>query len=764
MKNILYYDRPAASWEQGLPVGNGRIGAMIWGEAGREILSLNEDTLWSGYPRDYNDETAYDYLAEVRKAVFGKRYKEAEEILNKHMTGVWTESYLPMADLVIETLEESGDTGEQGKAACTEYERRLDLEKALCTSEYRKNGNRYSCASFCSFPDQVLVVRLCSDRPADYRVTLSGSLKGWNETDADTLFYHGWCPEEVEPSYYPSDDPVRYHPFETTRSIRFETGVQVKVPKEENHDSIVPRIQVKTDGIEIRGCTDCVLLVGSANSFVRYNHRPDGEYRKKLRRCLEKAAEMSYESLLSRHLEDYGKLFGRVELDLGHTQREKLPMGERLKLFSKAGEDPELIATAFQFGRYLLIAGSREGSQPSNLQGIWNREIRPPWSSNYTVNINLEMNYWPAEKCSLPECAEPLIRFVEECAESGKKTASVNYHCRGWCLHHNVDLWRKTTAVGPRTKELNVQPWSFWLAGGGWLCRHVWEHYRYADDDEFLRKTAYPLMRECAAFYLDWLVEKNGELVTCPSTSPENMFVDEKTVTGVSCGTTMDMDVIRELFLSCICAAEKLGISSKTDSVLRQIESSLPRLAKRKIGKHGQIQEWSEDFEEHEISHRHLSMLYGLYPSDLFLEDEISDQLQAACAVSLERRGEDSVAWSRAWKICLQARLKNGRAAGDEVMKYLQLADSADAGEISYSNGGIYENLFAARPFQIDGCFGFCAGIAEMPVQEEGAKIKILPAIPEDWKCGYVKGLRLREGRYIDIEWDKDDKKSSVYR
>lgn len=773
MKNILYYDRPAKCWEHGLPVGNGRIGGMIPGGVEKETISLNEDTLWSGYPLDYNDETVYAHLGEVRRAVFEKRYKEAEEILNRHMTGIWTESYMPMADLVIETLAGQGGRDES-LADCSRewssdsyegYERRLDLAKALCTTRYRRNGNTFTRSVICSFPDQVLVVRLQAERPADYRISLSSKLKGWNETEENTLFYHGWCPEAVEPSYYECDDPVRYSTFEETRSIRFETGVKAMILEDDgNYSKATGKVRAISDCIEIQGCQDCILLVSSANSFVRYDRKPDGEYRRRLRCCLEMAAGMPYERLLLRHLEDYRRLFERVDLDFGHTERETLPMGTRLKLFAHAMEDPELITTAFQFGRYLMIASSREGSQPANLQGIWNQQLRAPWSSNYTVNINLEMNYWPAEICGLPECAEPLMEFIKECAEAGKRTAAVNYHCRGWCLHHNVDLWRKTTAVGPRTKELNVQPWSFWLAGGGWLCRHVWEHYRYTGDEVFLKETAYPLMLECASFYLDWLVEKDGMLVTCPSTSPENMFVDNGAVTGISYGTTMDMDVIRELFSHCIRGAKRLGISAEQDSVLLEIQAALPRLAERKIGKYGQLQEWAEDFEENEVNHRHLSMLYGLYPSNLFTESGMDEGLKKACAAALKRRGNDSVAWSRAWKICLQARLQDGEAAGEEVLRYLQQADSQDAGEISYTNGGIYENLFAARPLQIDGCFGFTAGIAEMLVQDESDEIKILPAVPADWKCGYVKGLRLRNGRYIDIEWDEKGKKSRVYR
>lgn len=952
MKNVLYYDAPAVAWEHGLPVGNGRIGAMFQGNPYEEIISLNEDTLWSGYPVDYNDPEVYDWLPKVREAVFEKRYKEAEEILNRHMTGVWNESYLPMADLRVKSIfgeqcaiaDQSGSgmqsaSGEQSMFGETrvsgersadeglsvsgnqkaveepnafgeqiaddvknqsaewkkwevqgssEYKRTLDLSQALYKVSFRAGSTRHVRTAFCSYPDQVLVLRYQSDVPMKLELELGSKLKGWNEVEGEKrsgleevksekqngleevksekrngsedvestrrngqeevesarrhdpeevesatqngpegsesviMSWHGWAPEVVEPSYYECENPVRYASFEETRSIRFETGLKVH--------STDGKVHVQENKLILSEVTDCVLLVSSANSFVRYDHKPDGEYRMRLRSILEQAAGKSYEELLSRHLEDYKELFDRVELDLGHTERENLPMGKRLKQFTALEQDPELAATAFQFGRYLTIASSREGSQPANLQGIWNQELRAPWSSNYTTNINLEMNYWPAEVTGLTECTEPLMRFIEECAQSGSRTASINYHCRGWCIHHNVDLWRKTTAVGPRTKELNVQPWSFWLAGGGWLCRHLWEHYQYTRDVEFLRKTAYPLMCECAAFYLDWMVEKDGELVTCPSTSPENMFGDQGIATGISYGSAMDMEVIRELFLNCMEAAKVLegveavcqemkgqpkesagekeediwktvacqemkgqskesagekengsrygydGMDAKTElEIMREIASALERLPLYKIGRGGQLQEWIEDYEENDPTHRHLSHLYGLYPSDLFVKQGLyaeqengqknsqnraektvqESELKKACEITLARRGNDGVAWSRAWKISLQARLRNGEMAGEEVLRYLQLADSEDASEISYTNGGIYENLFAARPLQIDGCFGFAAGIAEMLVQDVDGEVKVLPAVPAAWKHGYVKGMRLRNGRKIDIKWDE---------
>ncbi len=748
MKNIMYYDKPAENWSDGLPVGNGRIGTMVTGGCKKEVLSLNEDTLWSGYPRDYTDEKAFLYLEKVRTAVFEKRYKDGEAILNRHMTGVFTESYLPMADLILEIEKDGGEI--------SDYKRTLDLAKGVCTTSFRLDGGLCIRTIFCSHPDQVLVVRFCSEEAQDLKISLISKLRGWNETEADSLFYHGWCPEEAEPSYYECEDPIRYAEFEKTRSIRFMAGVKAV--------ALDGKVETREGLIRILGCRDCLLLISSANSFGGYQSTADREYENRLNHYLEKAGEKEFGELWKRHVDDHGGLFDKVELDLGHTQREKLPMGKRLKLFKNLSEDPELVATAFQFGRYLTIASSREGTQPGNLQGIWNQELRAPWSSNYTVNINTEMNYWPTEKCNLPGCQEPMIKFIRECAKSGRKTAQVNYHCRGWCLHHNTDLWRKTTAVGPRKKGQNVQPWSFWLAGGGWLCRHLWEHYLYTRDKEFLKEDAYPISMDCAVFYLDYMVEKDGRLVTCPSTSPENMFQENGVTTGVTYGTAMDMEVIEELFRHCLRMAEELGITPVDDERLNEIHAALPRLLERKIGKYGQLLEWAEDYDEHEVNHRHLSHLYGLYPSDLFTNYYgWDDTLMEACKTSLSRRGRDGVPWSRAWKIGLLARLRDKEEAGREIVRYLQLADSQDSREISYTNGGIYENLFSARPLQIDGCFGFTAGVAEMLLQDEDGRVKMLPCIPKAWKEGYVKGLKIRNGDCVEIRWNEEGYKSCVY-
>lgn len=747
MKNILYYDKPALCWEHGMPFGNGRLGAMVLGGCETERITLNEDTLWSGYPLDYNDPGVYSCLQEARELIFAKEYKKAEELINRHMVGSWNESYLPMADLVISI------PGKEGRS--TGYDRKLNLQSGIGSIKFKLDGVNYKREIFCSYPDQVLAVRLEADLPVDMEAVLSSQLRHSFEREEDTLYLSGWCPEIVEPDYYPAENPIIYKDEKETKAIHFRTGVKAVL----KDGSFI----IEKNRIRITNCREVVFLISSANSFAGYASLPDREYREELKDCLKRAGEKGYEELLKSHRKDYEALFSRVELELGHTENEELPVAERLDRLQRGEKDPEMIATAFQYGRYLMIASSRPGTQPINLQGIWNDKLRAPWSSNYTVNINAEMNYWPAESCNLSECAEPLMKFIEECAEAGAKTAAVNYRCRGWCVHHNVDLWRKTTAVGSRNKEINVLPWSFWLAGGGWLCRHLWEHYLYTQDKEFLCRTALPLMQKCAEFYLDWMVERDGQLLTCPSTSPENMFIDRGIATGVSYAVTLDNTVIRELFQNCLKAYKEFGEGEvfEKDGIITEIENALKKLPKLKTGRHGQLQEWIEDYEENEVTHRHLSLLYGLYPSDLITEKD--SELMKACAVTLKRRGNDGVPWSRAWKINLFARLKDKEEAAEEVLRYLQPAFSEECREISYTNGGIYENLFAARPLQIDGCFGFTAGIAEMLVQDHKGALEVLPAIPKEWEKGYVRGLKLRNGKSIEIKWEPGQVSYEVY-
>ncbi|QHQ60232.1 glycoside hydrolase family 95 protein [Anaerocolumna sedimenticola] len=707
------------------------------GEPLKERIWLNEDTLWSGFPTDYNDVNTSYYLEEVRNLIFQKKYKEAGDIINHHMVGVWNESYLPMADLFMDINGISNNTNE--------YYRELDLSKGVSTVRFKSDGVKYERYAFCSFPDQVLVIRLkATGKLKDsVKVRLGSQLNHWLTYENNDIILNGWSPSVVEPDYYPAENPIIYEPYDNTNAIKFQVRLRLITDGTVTADN---KQLIVTDGSEI------LLLLTSANSFQGYDKNSDSEYKTRIIKCLEDAANKTYSELLDRHIKDFNNLFHRVDLDLGHTDNEKLPMDKRIEQFYLGKSDPELIASAFQFGRYLLISSSREGTQPANLQGIWNNALRAPWSSNYTVNINTQMNYWPVENCNLSECAEPLIQLIKDISVTGEKTAKSNYNCRGFVAHHNIDLWRKTTAVGSRSKEVDTLPWSFWPMSGGWLCRHLWDHYTYTMDEKFLRETALPVMDKAALFYLDWLVEYNGELVTNPSTSPENLFQDNGTTFGVTYGSTMDISIIKELFQNCIKAMDILKITEDNE-LYEEIKNSLAKLPPFKIGRYGQLQEWYEDFEENDPEHRHLSLLYGLYPSDLIDENQ-NPEVCEACKVTLKRRGEDGVPWSRAWKIGIWARLKDGEKAYTEVKRFLQPANS---NEISYTDGGVYNNLFCARPLEVDGNFGFTAGLAEMLVQNHTGKTEFLPAIPSSWKNGYVKGLKIRGNKEIEIEW-KDGK------
>ena len=733
MKNKLYYGEEAKTWEQGMPVGNGRIGAMLLGGTAKERIWLNEDTLWSGFPLDYTDDKVPYYLKKVRALILNKEYEMAEKIISEKMVGIWNESYLPMGEVVIEMPELQAEK--------SEYKRCLDIGKGISTMQVQANGQWYQRSVFCSHVDQILVIKIAASQKFQKNVIikLNSQLKHMQASYGSESYLEGWCPEIVEPDYYPAEEAIIYKSFEKTRAIKFQMGMKIVTDGE---------LIAKEDKLEVVGGQEILLFITSANSFISYDKPAVAEYRQKVKAHLKQAASYSYEELKERHQADYTALFKRVEIDLGHSENENFFMEERLERFERGEDDPELLATCFQLGRYLLISSSREGTQPANLQGIWNAYLRPPFSSNYTVNINTQMNYWPAEVGNLSECVNPLLTFIKEIAKTGETTASVNYQCRGWVVHHNVDLWRKTTAVGSRNKEINVLPWSYWLMAGGWFCRHIWEHYLFNLNQKFLKEEAFPVMRECAKFYLDFLVEKEGELVIIPSTSPENRFVDKGGIRAVGCACTMDTLILTELFRNCLKAME-LSPEIVEPILKQQLEVALNKLPPLRIGKEGQLQEWNEDFVESEIEHRHLSHMYGIYPGENILAER-DTVLAKACHKSMERRGEGSVPWSRAWKIGIYARLKDGEKAYAEARRFLQ--PTADT-EISYNNGGVFGNLLCARPLQVDGNLGFTGCMAEMFVQSHGETVEFLPAIPKAWQNGYVRGLKIRGNKEVEMEW-----------